>query len=321
MSRDPARAAPEVDKRGTALLVSSAMTLGLSLASFHGFTLEEALAAYGRLAAAERLSAVELNLQVRPGPDRVWPGARAGAWPEEALRGFLRPFSVRGVHLPFIDLCPVSRNEGIRRESRRQLEDALDLAVRLEMTYAVLHAPGAGVRLPWDEERAVWIEFFGTLLERASQGGVTLCIENGERLLHLGRLMDVAGPLADRGARICIDTGHAYARIPDRRGFLSRLLPRLDRRWRGSFRIPALMPFEPWGSLRGFLEAHQGLVHHFHLHDRRGMRDHLGLGEGDLDLRAIAPFLRTRPVILEIPKTSEAELGEEIRKAKALLGE
>jgi hypothetical protein len=47
------------------------MDLGLSLAAFYDFTLDEALDAYERLADLHRLTAVEANLQIPPWPSHL----------------------------------------------------------------------------------------------------------------------------------------------------------------------------------------------------------------------------------------------------------
>ena len=60
-------------------------------------------------------------------------------------------------------------------------------------------------------------------------------------------------------------------------------------------------------------------IHHFHLHDRRGRVDHLGLGQGGIDLKALAPYLARKPVILEIPQTSEEGFVLELEMAQKLI--
>jgi len=284
------------------------MDLGLSLATFHGFTLEEALGVYQRLADRFDLTVVEINLETQPGPATQWPRDV----PLERLREFARRFRHRGAHLPFRDLNPIASNTGIREESRRQLAEALEVAARMGMTYVVSHAPGGRAGVGWVEERPMWLEVFGDLGRRAAGEGVILCVENGERLVRLDRLLDVVETLDQDHVRICLDTGHAHERLwePDR--FLSRLLPRLDQRWRGAFRVPALMPYERYKSLPGFLRRAEPWIHHFHLHDRRGKVDHVGLGQGGIDLPSLVSYLSRRPVVLEIPLRSEEAFAGQI---------
>ncbi len=291
------------------------MDLGLSLSAFYGFTLEEALETYGRLADRFGLTAFEINLQVRPGPVRKWP------WdvPEERVRSFAERFPIRGAHLPFLDLNPIATNTGIREESRSQIQEAIELSARMEMTYVVTHASGSCNGGDWSVERSLWIDVFAEMVERAAGHGMTFCIENGECLVRLDRLLDVVETIDGDGARICVDVGHAHQRLWDHRRVASRLLPRLDQWWSRSFGLSRLMPYEAYGSLAGFLREAEPRIHHFHLHDRKGKTDHLGIGRGSVDLDSLASFLRRRPVILEIPGSSEAELAREIELAENLL--
>lgn len=290
------------------------MNLGLSLAAFRSFSLDQALEIYGRLADRYQLALFELNLQIPPGRPPVWP------WevPEERIRSFAGRFVTRGSHLPFFDLHPIAANRGIREESRKQLREAIDLSARLGMTYVVAHASGSCNGGAWKDEKLLWIDLFRDLAGQAGRQGLTFCIENGECLSRLDRLLEV---IAEAGGetRACVDVGHAHQRLSGGGPIASRLLPRLDRWWPGSFRISRSMPYEPYGTLAGFLREAAPCIHHFHLHDCRARFDHLGLGEGAVDLGSLAPWLRRKPVILEIPRTSEAKFSLEIEKAADLM--
>jgi sugar phosphate isomerase/epimerase len=287
------------------------MDLGLSLNCFHGWTLAAALRALERLAERFGVTALEVNLGVGPGA--------APGLPEAAVADLASRFPVRGVHLPFLGLSPVSSDPLFRGESLHRIHEALRLAGRLGSAYVVAHAPGSDLAVPWEEERPRWVKMFDDLARRCREAGMSLAVENAERLNHLDRLLEVVEPLAPRGVQLCIDVGHAHDRRSGGRLSASRAFSRLDGRWKGSFRIPAGMPYERWRSLASFLGEKEPLVHHFHLHDRRGRKDHLPLGEGTIDVRTIARFLAARPVILEIPSKTEADLEGEIRKARDLL--
>jgi sugar phosphate isomerase/epimerase len=291
------------------------MDLGLSLGAFFDFTLDEALDAYRRLADLHRLTAVELNLQIRPGPNVESP------WeiPEKRLWEFAAPFKYRGAHLPFIDLNLIATNEGIRAESMKQLRQAIGAAGRMDMTYVVAHASGFRPGLPWDQERSLWLDVFRRLREMTAVDDMTLCIENGACLVRLDRLIEIVETLNDDGIRLCVDIGHAYQRLWDPQSIASRILPRLDERWDGSFRIEKHMPFEAYGSLANFVSQAMPWIHHFHLHDRKGKTDHISLGTGAIDLVSLAPFFAKKPVILEIPQTSEEDLGREVELARVLI--
>lgn len=291
------------------------MDLGLSLGAFHKFGFQDALDAYKRLAERFDLTVVEINLEVRRGSiaHRPWDV------PEDQLRAFAEPFRHRGVHLPFVDLNPISTNAGIREESLRQLRLGIEASSRMGMTYAVTHATGPRPGLPWSEESALWKDVFSELAELALEARLTLCIENGARLVRLERLLEVVKNLGLDHVRICLDTGHAHQRLWERGRIWSRILPRLDQRWKGAFRIPRHLPFESYGSLAGFLRQAERWVSVFHLHDRRGRTDHLGLGQGGIDFASLAPYLGRRPVVLEVPSTSEDALARQIELAQRLV--
>ncbi|MCK4546495.1 MAG: sugar phosphate isomerase/epimerase [Candidatus Eisenbacteria sp.] len=291
------------------------MDLGLSLGAFHDFTLDEALEICRRLADRFHLTAVEINLQARPGPDMDW----LRDVPEDKLRTFAAPFRHRGAHLPFVDLNLISTNTGIRDESLRQTQRAIEVAGRMGLTYVVVHASGFRPSFPWEKERPLWLDIFRQVGEWSGANGMVLCIENGARLVRLDRLLEIIEALDADRTRLCIDVGHAYQRLWGPRSIAARILPRLDRIWNGAFRIEKFMPFERYGSLAAFVREAGPWIHHFHLHDRKGQTDHIGLGEGAIDLEPLAPHLAEKPVILEIPRTSEEAFAKQIERALELV--
>ena len=84
------------------------MIIGASLGSFKGLELVPAMEFYLKLADEFDIGAVELRFERETGKPSVW------SWEvDDRVRDFLANFSVRGAHLPFTDLNPVSPNPKI----------------------------------------------------------------------------------------------------------------------------------------------------------------------------------------------------------------
>jgi sugar phosphate isomerase/epimerase len=173
------------------------------------------------------------------------------------------------VHLPFLWVDPASLNESLRQASVQCLRRALELTQPVEVATYVVHLWGlTGTQISTvlnrPEERQVVV---GALMAQAerSLGEIcanidphTLCVENLE-----DRLFEAAVPLiAKHGARICLDVGHLA--------------------WQD---VDAVQ----------FLERHGNRVREVHLHDATrvpgpgppAIRDHLALGQGQIDYEAV----------------------------------
>lgn len=161
------------------------------------------------------------------------------------------------VHAPFMDLNPAALEPLVLEVTRCRFEQTLDAADRLGARLVVFH-PGYD---PWKYGGMdhLWLEqnlrFWPPLLERATQAGCVLAMENifEVRPDTLATLLNgLDSPLFGH----CFDIGH--------------------------WRLFSKVTLSDWFAALG-----PRLVH-LHLHDNRGERDdHLPVGEGDIDFAAL----------------------------------
>lgn len=207
------------------------------------------------------------------------------------------------VHLPFLWIDPTSANEPIRKASVACLRQAVALTSVVEAHAYILHLWGFPTRQIAAElkDPAQRRMILGMLMMQASRSleelcelvePHELCVENLE-----DSLFDLALPLIERhGVSICLDVGHLV--------------------WQGARALD-------------FLDQHGDGIREVHLHDAstatagdsRQVRDHLALGRGQIDYRAILHKLEEMgydgPVILEL--NSRAELEESLRNVSTFL--
>jgi len=257
------------------------------------------LAAIRRIVVDYGLSAVELSLDLGIVYPHVFDAGfyTAAAELQQEL-GFLCT-----VHLPFLWIDAACMNEPLRQASVDCLGRAIELACALDVTVYVMHPWGMVTTriaelLERPPERQAFLAGIMAQAERSLAQVCQLldprdlCVETLE-----GPSFDVVLPLVEKhGCSICMDVGHLN--------------------WSGD------------GGL-GFLARYGDRIREVHLHDvvhgaaGRGTqaRDHLPLGQGELDYRALLHELRKMgfegPVILE--NNSRADLEESLERIQPLL--
>lgn len=272
------------------------MIIGASLGSFLGLELDEALRIYGQLARELNLEAVELRLEREPGRPSLWPWEVQGGT-EDTLLEFLAGFKVKGAHLPFIYLNPICPNQGIAGASIREIENGIDVASRLGMNYALTHIYGVAYGMSRNEQLERWAEIMEGLVAQARRRSIMLTMENGALLSDLKDLADMVRRINSPALRITLDTGHAYTpqAIADQHAG-GAIFTRVLTPWRSAQR--RLMPFARYGTLKRFVEQEKDLIYNLHVHDNNGVRDHLLLGEGEIDFTFLR-MVSDRPLIVE----------------------
>lgn len=274
------------------------MIIGASLGSFRGLELESAMEFYLNLSNDFNLGVVEIRFEKEEGRPSLWP------WEEsDKLAGFLTNFEVRGAHLPFVYLNPISPNSRIKDESVKQLKMALDKAAGLNMNYAVMHARGFAYGSTHAQQLDEWEKVIVELTDYAKSRSILLTIENGDFLGNLKELVAIVRKINSRWLKITLDVGHAHGRrvkqmnhlLPySLRGLALKALdmsfaPLLSKRY---------MPYEEYGSIENFLKSELDLVYSLHLHDHNGQRDHLAIGSGKIDF-SFLPMVAELPLIIE----------------------
>lgn len=179
------------------------------------------------------------------------------------------------LHAPVADVNLMSPHPEVRVLAEEELYRCVELAADIganSLTFHIGYRPlmGAPFAPPWGEAQ----EAIGRLGVAGRDLGVMLCLENdpkfpGAYLWDLVRWRKLLLKLPVSGT---LDLGHAWIAYREK---VFELIPRL-----------------------------RPLVHTVHLHDNRGDCDeHLGLGEGTLDLGRAWPLLAEVPaVVLEVKR-------------------
>lgn len=204
------------------------------------------------------------------------------------------------VHLPFLWVDPASLNEPVRQASMASLRQAVEVTRKVQVHTYVLHLWGfttmqisAQLRDPIERQAIL-----GALMTQAGRSLAELCqlldprdlcVENLE-----DSLFDQALPLIEQhGASICLDVGHLALQG----------VSELD-----------------------LLALHPERIREIHLHDadlpstgsRHQIRDHLALGQGQVDYPALLSRLEETgydgAVILEV--NTQADLEESLSRLR-----
>jgi sugar phosphate isomerase/epimerase len=201
-------------------------------------------------------------------------------------------------HLPFLWIEPASLNEDVRQASAESLRRAVDLGQSVAIDTYVLHLWGLATtfitaQLQASPERQA---IFGALMAQAERSLVEMCEILEPKDICIENLEDahfeLALALADQHqTSLCFDVGHLA--------------------WHG---VDPLV----------FLRRHGDRIREVHLHDAArqpagttpAVRDHLALGEGEIDYQAIVQALEEMEfdgaVILEL--NSEADLRASLQR-------
>jgi sugar phosphate isomerase/epimerase len=207
------------------------------------------------------------------------------------------------VHLPFLWLDLTSLNELVRQASVESVRRAVELAGLFQVETFVLHLWGSTTaqitHVITDE--VMQRNLLTAVLQQADRSLAEICAFIEPRALCVENLetlpFDLVVPLLERhGTSICLDVGHLA--------------------WQG-------------GGELAFLERHRERVKEIHLHDAvlpspeqgKQARDHLPLGQGELDYEALLRKLGEMGfdgcVIVE--NNNEADLRESLKKLQSLL--
>ena len=197
------------------------------------------------------------------------------------------------VHLPFLWVEPASLNEGIRQATLRSLRQAIEITRAIDIHTYVVHLWGlaTGPIVSQLQDPTQHQVVVGALMAQAGRtlaalceviDAADLCVENLE-----DTLFDLALPFIEQqDASICLDVGH--------------------------------LALQGQSEL-SFLEQHRERIREIHLHDavvpmagRQGRpRDHLALGQGQIDVPALLHRLVELDfdgaVILEVNSQTDLE--------------
>lgn len=196
-------------------------------------------------------------------------------------------------HAPFMDLNPGAVDERIREATVSRFRQILELVPLFRPRVIVFH-PGYD-RWRYDSNVELWlgksILTWSPLVARAQKLGVKLALENifEENPFSLQRLL---AALNSPFLGYCLDPGHG--------NLFSQV------------------------ALTDWIEILGSRLWEIHLHDNHGRADdHLPLGEGKIDFRAIFSLLQAKKLhpIYTLEPHSQEHLGPGLKALKKYLGE
>jgi len=189
------------------------------------------------------------------------------------LEDFLKHFPRKGGHLPFYNLNVIAVNRRVREDAMDQMQMAVEIAKRLKLDYAVVHATGSTEGLATDREPHRNFLAFSRLARLCEGSGLTLSIENAANLHDITQCLKMINSLKTEGLPVAMtfDTGHAnFAKASQKEA-----------------------PYKEFGTMADALEVCSEHLDNIHLHNNYGAYDqHLGLLDGIIDLESCIKRLR-----------------------------
>jgi sugar phosphate isomerase/epimerase len=257
---------------------------GASLGGFKGLTLEEVMNLYLKLSNDFGLNAVEIRFEKEIGRPSLW------SWEVNSeVVNFLDNLEVKGAHLPFVYLNPISLNPKIRKESINQIKDAIKKASELGMSYTVMHARGFAYGLTYEQQIEEWKKVIKELTEYAGDNSILLTLENADFLSNLKDIVSVVKEVKSKWLKMTLDVGHAHLRsVPPLSTYPMKALMLRGLDLFFPFFIKTNMPYKEYGSLKNFIKSEHDLISNVHVHDYNGRRDHIAIREGKIDFSFLA---------------------------------
>lgn len=268
--------------------------IGLSLALLPGNSLQDTIAAFLALQENFSLEAVEIHLEktLYPSACRPWDMEDG-----QAIRTQVRPnVTTLGIHLPFMDLNPVSADNRIAEFSSGIMRESIQFASSIAADYVVFHARGGVLSDGVMENR--WREVICSLADTAKDYRIMFCLENADDLRDPATIARIGE--AREHVHICLDIGHLYERVYPASPLMRKVLVYNDHFSPIPFTISRELP-----AGRGWCEVFEDLrntISLIHIHNHNGKTAHRPLTHGKIDLHPILGMIQKHqhiPVILE----------------------
>jgi sugar phosphate isomerase/epimerase len=192
--------------------------------------------------------------------------------------------SPRGLHGPFSDLVPASRDQQIQAVTRNRFQRAYELAQAVGAQHLILHTgyiPKTYARQAWIENSVrFWVRFlFG------KDDGLRIHLENvyeDDYLIIIELLDRVNAAVGRKALTVCLDVGHVHANSSRK---LQEWIPGLGAR-----------------------------IQYVHLHNNDGFLDnHWGLWKGKIDMVGVLDLLKIHaPEALWTVETIPADVEKSV---------
>ena len=184
------------------------------------------------------------------------------------------------IHGPFVELCPGTRDELISKVTNYRMQQAYDVAKKMNAKYMVYHNgyyPNTYSYIEWMQNAPT---FWQNFLQDKKDDGIKVHIENvfEDDYFILNELME---EIADDKTSMCLDVGHVseYSKI----------------------------------DVMEWMKILNKYIKHMHIHNNCGDRDsHLGINKGDLDIMEILNLVKDKDITISLEITNLDELEESL---------
>ncbi len=271
---------------------------GISLAYLKNGTIEENVRLFLSLQEEFTLNACEIHMEAAQFSAALLWAATPVTESIAVIRGKVE---ILGVHLPYLDLNPISAVPHIAEFAIKTLETAISKASDIGADYVVFHA--RGVRRPehpYETDIDCWAEVVTRLTQCAQDKNMVFCLENADDLRSIEDIAKILekSPLT----KVCLDIGHLFERLYIASIFGKLVAKAWDRWLPWSSLAGRGLPFYEMGSFGNIVYALKNKMFCIHVHNHNGRLAHQPLMLGKADLKALLGTLAAEikgPIILE----------------------
>lgn len=273
---------------------------GISLAYMGPGSLETNAALFKELQSKYDLQVCELHMEAIQFEAGIWYWDKTSAGVVKDLR---QRVARLGVHLPYLDLNPISPNPRSSKYSRAVYQAAIKKAAEWSADYVVFHARGNwGLYPERSRELEEWRQALNVLASTAEKNGLIFCLENADSIRSL-REIDQLLKQNDQ-IKLCLDIGHLFERIEADHIWMKAA----DRLWDRFLPVSNIwgrgMPYFEHDGISGAVNAFSQRLGVLHLHNHNGRAAHQPILDGKYDLR---PAIRALKPLTNIPIILEAD--------------
>lgn len=285
--------------------------IGISLAYLPGKNIQEVYRVFLKLQEEFSLEACELHMECSQFDSAFYHADDSITEVISELRNKVR---IMGMHLPYLDLNPLSNNPLIEQFATNVFKQAINNAAGMGADYVVFHARG-NEEINGDRQAELrrWAEKAGELSDIANANSISFCFENADRVRLRCDMEVIIGKVPQ--VDICLDTGHLFERVRLENTWerlagrvFDRFLPMASMFGKG-------MPFYEKPDWLSFVANYSGRIHCIHLHNHNGKTAHCPVTVGKINLAGMLRnicSLTSAPVIVEADYRNKGI--EQIRK-------
>lgn len=185
-----------------------------------------------------------------------------------------------GLHGPYVELCPGTRDNLIAQVSNYRMQQSYDVAKKMNASYLVYHNgyyPKTYSYIEWMQNAP---EYWNNFKANKKDDDIKIHIENvfESDYFIMNELME---EISDEKTSVCLDVGHVnvYSRI----------------------------------DVKEWMRKLRRYIKHMHIHNNCGDRDtHLGINKGELDIIEILNMVKEKDISIALEINNVDELKESL---------